>query len=253
MAISPPVHADVVEIGERVDVDQYLGAGEAELHHRQQAVAAGHDTRLGAVLLEQRECVIHGRGARRIRTAQVFARFPPSVGRHAPTCRSRIVAADHGRVESGLSDPLSRCPHRSMRRRRSCYEWVRDADPARGLRAGRPARFGEGCGRALGVSEPAVSAALAALRKHLGDPLITPSSQGMALSGGGQRLVGIASQMINLAAEAEAAFPLRPRCTAAAAGGGDEHGRRVRCATTDRGVHDADAARRDDGRRVLVR
>ena len=60
--------------------------------------------------------------------------------------------------------------------------------------------------RALGVSEPAVSGALAALRKHLGDPLITPSSHGMALSGGGQRLVGIASQMINLAAEAEAAI-----------------------------------------------
>ena len=59
----PAVHADVVEVGERVDVDQHLGAGEAELHHRQQAVAAGHDPRLGAVLLEQRECVIHGRGA----------------------------------------------------------------------------------------------------------------------------------------------------------------------------------------------
>ena len=60
--------------------------------------------------------------------------------------------------------------------------------------------------QALGVSEPAVSGALAALRKHLGDPLITSSSHGMALSGGGQRLVGIASQMINLAAEAEAAI-----------------------------------------------
>ncbi|MGD9704192.1 MAG: LysR family transcriptional regulator [Acidimicrobiia bacterium] len=60
--------------------------------------------------------------------------------------------------------------------------------------------------QALGVSEPAVSGALAALRKHLGDPLVASSSQGMALSAGGQRLVGIASQMINLAAEAEAAI-----------------------------------------------
>lgn len=60
--------------------------------------------------------------------------------------------------------------------------------------------------QALGVSEPAVSGALAALRKHLGDPLVSASPQGMTLSAGGQRLVGIASQMINLAAEAEAAI-----------------------------------------------
>jgi LysR family transcriptional regulator, low CO2-responsive transcriptional regulator len=60
--------------------------------------------------------------------------------------------------------------------------------------------------QALGVSEPAVSGALAALRKHLGDPLVTSSSHGMALSEGGQRLVPIASQMINLAAEAESAI-----------------------------------------------
>jgi len=59
---------------------------------------------------------------------------------------------------------------------------------------------------ALGVSEPAVSGALAALRNHLGDPLITRTSTGMVLSPGGQRLVGIASQMVNLAAEAEPAI-----------------------------------------------
>jgi DNA-binding transcriptional LysR family regulator len=59
---------------------------------------------------------------------------------------------------------------------------------------------------ALGVSEPAVSGALAALRQSLGDPLITRNAGGMALSPGGQRLVGIASQMVNLAAEAEAAI-----------------------------------------------
>lgn len=59
---------------------------------------------------------------------------------------------------------------------------------------------------ALGVSEPAVSGALAALRKHLDDPLITRSAAGMSLTAGGQRLVGIASQMVNLAAEATAAI-----------------------------------------------
>lgn len=60
--------------------------------------------------------------------------------------------------------------------------------------------------QALNVSEPAVSGALAALRQHLGDPLISKTASGMTLSPGGQRLVSIASRMINLAAEAEAAI-----------------------------------------------
>src|SRR6059058_2733218 len=60
--------------------------------------------------------------------------------------------------------------------------------------------------KVLGVSEPAVSGALAALRQHLGDPLVTRTSTGMELTPGGQRLVTIASQMVNLAGEAEAAI-----------------------------------------------
>src|SRR2546423_237683 len=55
----------------------------------------------------------------------------------------------------------------------------------------------------LGVSEPAVSSALAALRQHLGDPLVSRTASGMQLTPGGQRLVGIASQMVSLAADAE--------------------------------------------------
>src|SRR5439155_9162155 len=58
----------------------------------------------------------------------------------------------------------------------------------------------------LGVSEPAVSGALAALRQHLGDQLVIRSPSGMELTPGGQRLVTIASQMVNLAIEAEAAI-----------------------------------------------
>lgn len=93
-----------------------------------------------------------------------------------------------------------------MPARPSCYEWSVTLTQLEAFVL--VARLGsvKAAARALGVSEPAVSGALAALRKHLGDPLITPSSHGMALSGGGQRLVGIASQMINLAAEAEAAI-----------------------------------------------
>ncbi len=57
----------------------------------------------------------------------------------------------------------------------------------------------------LGVSEPAVSQALAALRQHLDDQLITRSPSGMTLTAGGSRLLPIASQMVTLGAEANAA------------------------------------------------
>ena len=42
---------------------------------------------------------------------------------------------------------------------------------------------------ALGVSEPAVSQALAALRQHLDDPLIARSGTGMELTPAGRRVV----------------------------------------------------------------
>ena len=60
--------------------------------------------------------------------------------------------------------------------------------------------------RALGVSEPAVSGALAALRQQLGDKLVERAPGGMMLTSGGERLVPIASQMVALAAEAEDAI-----------------------------------------------
>jgi DNA-binding transcriptional LysR family regulator len=60
--------------------------------------------------------------------------------------------------------------------------------------------------RSLGVSEPAVSSALAALRQQLGDNLVERTANGMELTPGGRRLVPIASQMVGLAVEAEAAI-----------------------------------------------
>ncbi|MFJ7217879.1 LysR family transcriptional regulator [Amycolatopsis sp. NPDC098790] len=59
--------------------------------------------------------------------------------------------------------------------------------------------------KALGVSEPAVSQALAALRLHHGDKLLIKRSGGMTLTAGGSRLLPIASQMVALGAEADAA------------------------------------------------
>src|SRR5215470_6226632 len=58
---------------------------------------------------------------------------------------------------------------------------------------------------ALGVSEPAVSQALAALRVHLGDQLISRGPSGMMLTPGGSRLLATASQIVMLGAEAHAA------------------------------------------------
>ena len=58
---------------------------------------------------------------------------------------------------------------------------------------------------ALGVSEPAVSQALSALRQHLGDQLVTRGPSGMRLTAGGSRLLATASQIVLLGAEAHAA------------------------------------------------
>ena len=58
---------------------------------------------------------------------------------------------------------------------------------------------------ALGVSESAVSQALTALRQDLGDQLITRSQAGMTLTPGGARLLGTATQIVVLGAEAHAA------------------------------------------------
>ena len=45
---------------------------------------------------------------------------------------------------------------------------------------------------ALGVSEPAVSQALSALRMHLGDQLVSRGPNGMTLTAGGSRLLATA-------------------------------------------------------------
>ena len=58
---------------------------------------------------------------------------------------------------------------------------------------------------ALGVSEPAVSQALAALRQQLGDQLVVRSGSSMRLTTAGSRLLPVASQMVALGADAEAA------------------------------------------------
>src|SRR5918995_6713800 len=52
---------------------------------------------------------------------------------------------------------------------------------------------------ALGVSEPAVSAAVTALRTDLGDPLFVRTGSGISLTPGGRALAGRARELVRLA------------------------------------------------------
>jgi DNA-binding transcriptional LysR family regulator len=54
----------------------------------------------------------------------------------------------------------------------------------------------------LGVTEPAVSVAVAALRRELGDELFVRDGRGIALTGGGRRLAALAGEILWLAEQA---------------------------------------------------
>jgi LysR family transcriptional regulator, low CO2-responsive transcriptional regulator len=54
----------------------------------------------------------------------------------------------------------------------------------------------------LGITEPAVSGAVAALRRHLGDELYVRAGGGIVLTPGGRRLAAVAAEMLGLADQA---------------------------------------------------
>ena len=54
----------------------------------------------------------------------------------------------------------------------------------------------------LEVTEPAVSVAVAALRKELGDELFVRHGRGIALTPGGRRLAALAAEILGLAEQA---------------------------------------------------
>lgn len=54
----------------------------------------------------------------------------------------------------------------------------------------------------LGVTEPAVSVAVGALRKELGDELFVRNGRGIALTAGGRRLAALAGEILGLAEQA---------------------------------------------------
>jgi DNA-binding transcriptional LysR family regulator len=55
---------------------------------------------------------------------------------------------------------------------------------------------------ALGVTEPAVSASVGALKRELGDDLFVRGSRGVVLTPGGERLAVVAAEILLLAEEA---------------------------------------------------
>ena len=59
--------------------------------------------------------------------------------------------------------------------------------------------------RELGVSEPAVSEAVSALRRDLGDDLFVRGRGGVVLTPGGQRLAGAAAEILGIADQARRA------------------------------------------------
>ena len=73
----------------------------------------------------------------------------------------------------------------------------------------------------LEVTEPAVSVAVSALRKELGDDLFVRSGRGIALTAGGRRLAALASEILGLAEQARRSVP-----------DGPGQARRVQVATT---------------------
>jgi DNA-binding transcriptional LysR family regulator len=74
----------------------------------------------------------------------------------------------------------------------------------------------------LEVTEPAVSVAVSALRKELGDELFVRSGRGIALTPGGRRLAALAGEILGLAEQARRSVPDGPGAV-----------RRLQVATTD--------------------
>ncbi|MHB1836144.1 MAG: LysR family transcriptional regulator [Solirubrobacteraceae bacterium] len=74
----------------------------------------------------------------------------------------------------------------------------------------------------LGVTEPAVSVAVAALRRELGDELFVRDGRGIALTAGGRRLAALAEEILGLAEQARRSVqdsPGQPRLMQVAVAG----------------------------------
>ena len=176
-----------------VDVDEVLRCRQAQLHHRQQRVSACKKTGLGAELLQKFERMVDAGG--------------PLVLEGAGTCTgsSLFGCRQLGRVTVIRSNRVKR--------------WLR-SNPAVTLAQLQSfvlvARLGsvKAAAAELEVTDPAVSVAVAALRKELGDELFVREGRGIALTPGGRRLAALAGEILGLAEQARRSVhdsPGRPR------------------------------------------
>src|SRR3954454_23971430 len=94
----------------------------------------------------------------------------------------------------------------------------------------------KGAAAELEVTEPAVSVAVAALRKELGDELFVRDGRGIALTPGGRRLAALAGEGLGDAEQARRSVHESAGASPDIAGGATSRGRRPRRAAHRR-VH----------------
>ena len=152
------VDPEIGQLAEPVDVDQGLRLRQPQLHHRDQAVPAGQDPRLGAEPAEQ---------GQRVLDAGCLLVLDVRRNLHAPLPRCRAA-----RVEFTSRD---RAGHERRQQARALgdNQDVYDAHAAQRVRPGRPAGLGDGRRERARRQRAAVSQALSALRQHLGDQLVS--------------------------------------------------------------------------------
>src|SRR4051794_1374235 len=147
--------------------------------------------------------------------------WPPAITRASGPSRPSRAIASSTLVARSYSNGAGTCTYVSSRRspsrveRRRVRSAVKDGLTDRLIRMtfaqlrsfSAVARLGSvrAAARDLGVSEPAVSAAIASLRRDFGDELLVRAGNTLKLTPGGQRLAAAASEILGLADEARRA------------------------------------------------
>lgn len=167
-------------------------------------MASGDEAGLGPEALEKRDCLTDAVRSLVFKWGWCLHETSSEIATHRRVA-GVMVGCGSRHVNRGLRLRLGRVPEQG----KAAYDRVVTLAQLKVFVL--VARLGsvKAAATALGVSEPAVSQALAALRTHLGDPLLSKigsgSGSGMELTEAGRRVVGIASQMVSLATEAESA------------------------------------------------
>src|SRR2546423_3093834 len=155
--------------------------------------------------------------------------WPPAITRASDPSRASLASASSTLVARSYSNGAGTCmrvfsssweaaPTSRRAARIARYDWAVKrllSDRLRGSTGGRGlavtfaqlqafstvARLGsvKAAARSLGVSEPAISGAIASLRRDLGDDLFTRVNGGIALTAGGNRLASTATEILGLA------------------------------------------------------